>query len=89
MNNQNENKQEGEKNMSSMKDQVSDISKEAKNKAADTLDTIKSKGQDMAETVKDQAQNVDKALSGFVKDKPYIALASALFAGWVIAKVVL
>jgi ElaB/YqjD/DUF883 family membrane-anchored ribosome-binding protein len=72
-----------------VKDQVSEVSKEAKNKATDALETIKSKGEDMAETVKDKAQDVDKALTGFVRDKPYIALASALLAGWVIAKVAL
>jgi ElaB/YqjD/DUF883 family membrane-anchored ribosome-binding protein len=68
---------------------ASDMGKEAKNKATDVLDTVKSKGEDMAETVRDKAQDIDKTFTGFVKDKPYIALASALFAGWVIAKVLL
>ncbi len=63
-----------------------DKKKEQLKKGADEL---KDKGKDIAKTVRSKAKDVNKEALGFVREKPYIALASALVAGWVIAKILL
>jgi ElaB/YqjD/DUF883 family membrane-anchored ribosome-binding protein len=68
---------------------LSDAGSAAWDKASDAVDTIKDKSQDIAENVRDKATDANKEILGFVRERPYIALASALVAGWVIAKVLL
>ncbi len=68
---------------------LTDAGNTAWDKASDMVDTVKDKSQDIAETVRDKATDINKEALGFVRERPYIALASALVAGWVIAKILL
>lgn len=86
------------------KDQLKDGAKEVKDsvighltdagntaweKASDAVDAVKDKSQDIAETVRDKATDINEGALGFVRERPYLALASAIVAGWLIGKILL
>lgn len=86
----NEQLKEEDKDMKdSITGHLSDAGSAAWNKASDAVDAVKDKSQDIAEAVREKAIDFNKEALGFVKKKPYVAMASALVAGWVISKILL
>lgn len=86
-NNRDSNLQDAKDTVITLQEQFADAGSAIKDTAVKVYDTITDKGSDVADAVCDTAGDANKKLTGLVKENPYIAVASALLTGWLIAKI--
>lgn len=88
MSNLNQNlKQEAKEGYNSIKGKIAESGDALKDQAAKIGEKISDKSEEIVNAVRDKAAVADKEFSGLVKANPYIAVASALITGWLIAKI--
>ncbi|MCE3269372.1 MAG: hypothetical protein K0R49_1626 [Burkholderiales bacterium] len=87
MANFNENLKKSEDAMKDIKDQAVNAGDKIKDKAENVASKAMEKGGEIVDTVRDKASNASQQVTELVKSNPYIAIASALVTGWLIAKI--